>query len=124
MRVSGKARSDVSLGVAAVVLALHAPAVAQPADRGDARPRHGSSKTRIHLPDIAMEWRLRQAIDGAREWLGSPSCQALFSDFEDVSGKRLSDVLAERGLTGQDQLDRLGFYDGSDLRQCRVPGTV
>jgi hypothetical protein len=80
------------------------------------------SSARIHLPDIATEWSLRQAIDGAHEWLASPSCQAVFSDFEDLSGKLLSDVLAERGLTGQEHLGRLGFYDGSHTRQCRVPG--
>jgi len=49
---------------------------------------------------------------------------AVFSDFEDLSGRLLSDVLAERGLTGQEQLDRLGFYDGSDLRQCGAPGAA
>ncbi len=113
-----------ALGVGIVVLALHAPATAR---AGGSRPAHaslGASSTRIHLPDLPTAWRLRQAIDGAHEWLASPSCMAVFSDFEDLSGRLLSDVLAERGLTGQEQLDRLGFYDGSDLRQCGAPGAA
>ncbi len=114
----------VALGVGIVVWALHAPATAR---AGGARPAHArivEASARIHLLDLPTAWLLRQAIDGAHEWLASPSCAAVFSDFEDLSGKRLSDVLAERGLTGQEQLDRLGFYDGSDLRQCGAPGAV
>jgi hypothetical protein len=124
MRTSKKTWAAFSLAVAGTIPTLHAPATAQAAGPRPARAPHGVSSARIHLPDIATEWSLRQVIDGAHEWLADPSCAAVFSDFADLSGKLLSDVLADRGLTGQEQLGRLGFYDGSDTRQCRVPGVV
>ncbi len=124
MRTSKNRSGTVTFGVGIVVLALHAPAIARAGDAGPAHAPLGASSTRIHLPDLATAWRLRQAIDGAREWLARPSCLAIFSDFEDLSGRLLSNVLAERGLTGQEQLDRLGFYDGSSLRQCGAPGAA
>ena len=124
MRTSKKTWAAIPLAVAGTILTLHAPASAQAADSRPAHAPLGVSSARVHLPDIATEWSLRQAIGGAHEWLASPGCQAVFSDFEDLSGKRLSDVLAERGLTGQEHLGRLGFYDGSRLPQCRVPGAA
>ncbi len=124
MRTSNKTCAAVSLAVASAILLLHAPAVARGADPTPAPGPLGASKARVHLPDIASEWSLRQVIDGAHEWLGNPGCGAVFSDYREPSGKLLSDVLAERGLTGQEQLGRLGFYDGSDARQCRVAGVA
>ncbi len=124
MRTSKKTWAAVPLAVAGTILTLHAPATAQAAGPRPAHAPLGVSSARVHLPDIATEWSLRQVIDGAHELLANPSCGAVFSDFADPSGKLLSDVLAERGLTGQEQLGRLGFYDGSDTRQCRVPGVV
>ncbi len=121
-RTSKKRGGALALGVGIVVWALHAPTTALAG--GSAHAPLGPSTTRIHLLDLATAWRLRQAIDGAHEWLADPGCTAVFSDFEDLSGTRLSDVLAERGLTGQEQLDRLGFFDGSDLRQCDAPGAA
>jgi hypothetical protein len=111
-------------GVAGAVLTLHAPATAPAADPEPNRASLDASSARIHVPDLATEWQLRQAIDGAHQWLADPGCQAVFTDFESLSGKLLSDVLAERGLTGQEHLGRLGFYDGSHYRQCCVPGRV
>lgn len=122
MRTSRNRSGAISLGVGIVILALHAPTTA-PAG-GSAYAPLGASTTRVHLLDVPTAWRLRQAIDGAHEWLARPSCTAVFSDFEDRSGRLLSDVLAERGLTGQEQLDRLGFFDGSDLHQCRASGAA
>ena len=124
MRTSKKTWAAVPLAVAGTILTLHAPASAQAADPEPAHAPLGVSSARVHLPDIATEWSLRQVIDGAHEWLASPSCGAVFSDFADPSGELLSDVLAERGLTGQEHLGRLGFYDGSNTRQCRVPGVA
>ncbi len=124
MRTSKKTWAAVSLAVAGSILSFHAPAAAQAADPRPAPGPLGASGVRVHLPDIATEWSLRQVIDGAHEWLANASCGVVFSDFADPSGKLLADVLAERGLTDQEQLGRLGFYDGSDSRQCRVPGVA
>jgi hypothetical protein len=73
---------------------------------------------------MATEWPLRQAINGAHQWLGEPACQEVLSDFRDRSGTPLSDVLAKEDLTAQEHLGYLAFWDGSHLRQCHVPGVA
>jgi len=65
-----------------------------------------------------------QALRGAHRRLADPSCQAVFSDFTEASGRKLRDVLDERGETGQSHLQRLFFYDGDSARGCRVPGVL
>jgi hypothetical protein len=58
------------------------------------------------------------AAVGAYERLGDPACQRIFTDFRNVDGKRLDDVLAARGETGQGFLSLLLFYDGSRHVLC------
>jgi hypothetical protein len=81
----------------------------------------------------AFHVRLRQSRDGflvglalrgAHRRLADPGCQAVFSDFTESSGRRLQDVLDERGETGQSHLQRLFFYDGAEARGCGVPGVL
>ena len=67
---------------------------------------------------------VRQAVRGALRRLGDPRCQAVFSDFEEASGRRLQEVLDERGLSGQELLSLLMFYDGAQVPQCRKPGVL
>ncbi len=56
----------------------------------------GDLAARIRVPYVATVSPLRQAITRAHEWLGEPACRRVFSDFEDQSGKLLSDVLGAR----------------------------
>jgi hypothetical protein len=65
-----------------------------------------------------------QAVRGALRRLGDARCQAVFSDFSESSGRRLQEVLDDQGLTGQDFLGLLMFYDGAQVPQCRKPGVL
>jgi hypothetical protein len=67
---------------------------------------------------------VNQAVRGAHRRLGDPGCQKVFSDFNEPSGRRLQDVLDERGETGQGHLRRLFFYDGAEARNCRASGVL
>jgi hypothetical protein len=78
----------------------------------------------LRIDDPTTSLTVQMAVDGAREWLADPGCQAVFSDFRDRSGKLLSDVLAERGESGQSHLDRLFFYDGSRAKLCEGLGAA
>jgi hypothetical protein len=115
-------RGRVCVVAAGVALLLHGTAATTSANRETPGQRLGSPALSILVNDGMAAWRLLQAIHGAHHWLDDPACQEVFSDFTDLSGKLLSEVLAERGLTGQEQLSRLTFHDGSVHRQCQRPG--
>lgn len=110
------------LAVIAAIVTLHIPALAQAADPEPSRASVAESTARLRVPDVAIAWPLRQAINGAHRRLEDPACQEVFSDFRALDGTLLSDVLDERQLTPQEHLGRLAFWDGSHLRQCRRPG--
>jgi hypothetical protein len=83
--------------------------------------------------EVASQIRLRQsrdnflvgqAVRGAHRLLADPGCQSVFSDFTESSGRRLQEVLDERGETGQSHLRRLLFYDGGEARGCKVQGAL
>ena len=61
-----------------------------------------------------------QALRGAHRRLADPGCQAVFSDFSEPSGRKLQNVLDERGETAQGHLQRLFFYDGAEARGCKA----
>ena len=67
---------------------------------------------------------LTQAVRGAYRRLGDPRCQAVLSDFADPSGRTLQSVLDEEGLTPQEHLGRLLFYEGKSASGCRNPGVL
>jgi hypothetical protein len=124
MRTWRKTWGEVVLAVAGAVLTLHPSARAQAASPRSSRTAPDESTARIRVPNMATEWPLRQAINGAHQWLGDSVCQEVLSDFQDLSGTPLSDVLAEKELTPQEHLGYLAFWDGSHLRQCHVPGVA
>ena len=100
--------------LAACILAVGSiaadPAATEPAVRKQVRfedPRDG----------IAVS----EAINGALTRLEDARCQALFSEFETPSGRRLQDLLDAWQETPQSRLQRLLFYDGSRLASCRAP---
>jgi len=79
---------------------------------------------KIRLGDPTTTWHLQVAVNTAHEWLGDAQCQRLFSDFRDVRGRLLSEVLADRGESGQSHLERLFFYDGARTKACEGRGAV
>ena len=124
MKTSGKTWGRVCLGMAGAALILQGATAAEAADRDISSARAGAAPAYIRIDHPQAVRTLRWAIDGAHEWLGDPRCQQVFSDFRDLSGKLLSDVLAERGESGQEHLGRLFFYDGSRGDLCTGRGAA
>ena len=124
METSGRKWGRVCLGMAGAALrSFPGPDSGRGGGPGgtlSARGEVAPAFIRIDQPQTAMA--VRWAINGAHEWLGDPGCRQVFSDFRDLSGKLLSDVLAERGETGQEHLERLFFYDGSRGDLCTGRG--
>ena len=108
------------IGVAVLILALQGVQ----AEPREARLSEGDALL-IRLRQSRDGFVVGQAVRGALRRLADPGCQAIFSDFTESSGRRLQDVLDERGETGQGHLRRLFFYDGVEARSCRVaPGAL
>jgi hypothetical protein len=70
------------------------------------------------LADVKSNDAVRMALVAAHKRLGDPACQRIFTDFTSVDGRRLDQVLAEHGATGQGFLSQLFFYDGSRRLAC------
>jgi hypothetical protein len=73
---------------------------------------------RARLQDVESNDAVRMALLGAHERLGDPACQRIFTDFTSIDGRRLDQVLAEHGETGQGFLSMLLFYDASRHLAC------
>lgn len=80
-----------------------------PGDVGDFRVRFGASQ---HAQSV------QRALTRAHERLGRPECQKLFTDFTDEAGRPLQERLDTLGLSGQDFLRYVGFYEGYGQRRC------
>jgi len=124
MSTEGKCWGRVCLGITGAALILHGSAAAEGLSRETSleRPRGPVANIRVHNPRVSGQ--LLQAINGAHERLGEASCGRLFSDFEDLSGRPLAEVLAERGESAQSHLGRLFFYDGTDRKLCSGRGAA
>jgi Lysine-specific metallo-endopeptidase len=107
------------IGVGLLVLGLHGAG----AEPGEVRPGNEGAFL-VRLKRSGDGFVVRQAVRGAHRRLADPSCQEVFSDFTESSGRRLQEVLDERGETGQSHLQRLYFYDGVDARRCGGPGVL
>ena len=107
------------IGVGVLVLGLQAVQ----AEPGEPRPADEDA-FQVRLRQSRDGFLVGQALRGAHRRLADPSCQAVFSDFTESSGRKLQDVLDERGETGQSHLQRLFFYDGAEARGCRAPGVL
>ena len=70
------------------------------------------------LADGKSNDAVRKALIGAHSRLGDPACQRVFADFKSIDGRRLDQVLAEHGETGQGFLSLLMFYDASRHLAC------
>jgi len=71
------------------------------------------------VPASAGRGAVNWAVLGARQRLERPSCQQLFSEFSDSSGRTLQENLDALGQTGADYLGTILFTDGSELRPCK-----
>jgi hypothetical protein len=74
---------------------------------------------RIRIPPSHHADWVRAAVERAHARLASPECQKLFTDFADQAGRPLQQKLDTLGLTGQQFLGFVGFYDGYSQTQCR-----
>jgi len=124
MKTSGKTWGRVCLGMAGATLILQGAVAAEAESREASSTRGGAAPAYIRIDQPQTVRTVRWAINGAHEWLGNPGCQQVFSDFRDLSGKLLSDVLAARGESGQEHLERLFFYDGSRGDLCTGRGAA
>jgi hypothetical protein len=61
---------------------------------------------------------MERAVFDASRRLASASCQKVFADFVDASGKPLQASLDALGETAQAYLSRVLFYDGSSQTRC------
>ena len=107
------------IGVGVIVLGLQGVQ----GEPGDARTAEKDASL-IRLKQSRDGFVVGQAVRGAQRRLADPGCQAVFSDFTESSGRRLQDVLDDRGETGQGHLRRLFFYDGAEAGGCKVPGAL
>lgn len=65
---------------------------------------------------------ISRARRAALEKLRSVKCRQLFTEFQDLSGHPLDDVLFARGETSEQHLWRMNFRDGSKDPICRLKG--
>lgn len=97
-----------SLVVVSILLTFPLAASAPGADR--------QAWSRVHVHDPLGAWAIRSVLDGASRRLAEPGCQAIFSDYRDEKGRRLSEKLAGLGVSAQGYLEWIVFYGGSDMR--------
>jgi hypothetical protein len=120
-----RARHRAILVVSFVVLAASGswPARAQSAAQGQ-DPATAPRPYAIHIAHEATAGTLRRVLDGARERLGDPRCQLVLDDFRDGDGQTLRARLEETGLTPEDYLGLIVFYDGRKHPRCGQKGVL
>jgi hypothetical protein len=69
------------------------------------------ASTRLRHPEDRVA--VVQAIRGAARRLGDPRCQAVLTTFTDADGRPLTQTLDAEGLSADEFLGRLFFYDGA-----------
>src|SRR5260370_1702547 len=87
----------------------------------ETRPGDNSFALRSLMPPGAQHTALRRAVLGARQRLGRPGCETLFSEFKDASGQTLQEKLDAQGQTAASYLGLVLFADGARLRRCQDP---
>jgi len=74
----------------------------------------------VRIAHGATAGTVRLALRGAAERLERESCQAVFSDFADTSGRPVREALERTGYTASNYLGQIFFYDGSRHRLCQT----
>ena len=89
---------------------------------GGACAEEGAHPLRSHMPPGPGLTALQKAVAGARRRLERPACQALFSEFRDLSGRRLQENLDALGQTPATYLGLVLFADASRHAHCKAGG--
>jgi hypothetical protein len=98
-----------SCAVLAVLALTALAATVSAAEPGDVRIRMAGSHR--------GEW-VRKVVMAARERLANPECQRLFTDFQDQDGRPLQERLDTLGMSGEQFLGYVGFYEGAGQLGC------
>jgi hypothetical protein len=100
-----------------VLLAVAAPmsAAGRPAPSG---------LVHVRLGGVYDAGTVQRSLDRARGRLERPTCQRVFTDFQDESGRPLQDALDRTGRSGAEHLGTLLFYDGGGQARCRSARTL
>jgi hypothetical protein len=69
--------------------------------------------------DLETRLAMRLAVEGAATRIARPSCQDLFTDFDDASGQPLSTKLAKSGKSPLEAFGSLQFFDARGVPECR-----
>lgn len=108
MQEGSDRRRAASLAVVALVaVAIGAPTASALAAGG-----------RVAADRMTARALVARAADRAAAKLQRPACRELLADFRDGAGRRLSEVLEERGLGAAEFLGSLRFLDGRGVPQC------
>jgi hypothetical protein len=73
----------------------------------------------VRIADEGHARAVRNAVAGAFDRLADARCQEIFGAFRDPSGRTIQERLDVMGITGQDYLRLVLFYDGAHLAACR-----
>lgn len=108
------ARFPVAIAIrfALAVLALGVASSAQAQEAIESVSGSGYVEPSVAMPvSRARRAALRRLVD--------PGCRRLFSEFKDMEGNRLDEVLAARGDTAEGHLKRIDVLNGTDMYPCR-----
>jgi len=78
----------------------------------------------IRIAHQATADTLRRVLDGARDRLAKPGCEAVLDDFRDRQGRPLRTSLESTGLSPHGYLGYVVFYDGSKHPRCGNRGIL
>jgi hypothetical protein len=76
----------------------------------------------VRIADEEQARAVRNAVAGAFDRLADSRCQEIFGAFRDTSGRPLQERLDLMGITAQNYLRLVLFYDGAHLAACRPNG--
>jgi len=80
--------------------------------------------TRVSVMEPKATLALTNALDGAVDWLADEGCRQIFTEFHDLSGRPLTERLAELKVDGPAFLRLIVWYDGTFSSQCRSGGPL
>ena len=99
MSTKRRIKGHVRLPLGILTLTLVGPG---PAPAAEPAAAAGTPVYTVLIADKATSFAVRRALDGAHRRLAEAGCQAVLSDFEDLSGRRLRDKLDARGGRGSE----------------------
>lgn len=101
--------------VAAIASSLAANGIARGAD---------APLLRVRMARSPHELALRRAAEGVNRRLARAECRRIFTDFVDQLGRPLQERLDTLGMTGQQFMGFMGFYEGAGHGRCVSGGVL